>query len=245
MYSTRSRALGPLWVRACISVLSCSYRYLCVGMASATLEPRSVFISLDHVVFANSVLLRLFVLVTLCPLCCLVGLDAVHSTSTSVLLQQRVTIPTSVFKELVSTQRERASASVMSPTAGTAPNAPFIEPVIVKVWNLSVCFPSLHYCMLPQDLGKRVGGSLDRMAGGSSSTAGSGLFGKPATTTYVNSVSVFICVNGDNDRVALVMTGRFLPDAKRDEFNGNVSIIHCATALFTLSVFVSFYRPYD
>ena len=128
-----------------------------------------------------------------------------HSTATSVLLQQRITLPTPAFRDMVNSQRDRAAASVSSPTQprAAAPPAPpsqppqpaagYVDPVTVR------------------DPAKRVPPRT-----GSLSDA------RVPTTTYVNSVSVFVATNPDNDRVALMMCGRFLPDSKKasDEYNG-------------------------
>jgi hypothetical protein len=84
-------------------------------------------------------------------------------------------------------------------------------------------------------LARRVGSVLDRMTGAPSGRRASttaapgaaapapaaGLFAaKPVA--YVNSLAVTVTVNASNDRVALVFAGRFLPDAKKDEFHGRV-----------------------
>jgi hypothetical protein len=69
------------------------------------------------------------------------------------------------------------------------------------------------------DVAGKVSAALSRMGAPSTPTSG-GVFGK-STVTYVNSVSVFVGVSPDGDRVAMVMTTRFFPDAKKvDEFNG-------------------------
>ena len=119
--------------------------------------------------------------------------------------KRRITLPTPAFRDMVNSQRDRAAASVSSPTQprAAAPPAPpsqppqpaagYVDPVTVR------------------DPAKRVPPRT-----GSLSDA------RVPTTTYVNSVSVFVATNPDNDRVALMMCGRFLPDSKKasDEYNG-------------------------
>jgi hypothetical protein len=111
-----------------------------------------------------------------------VHLDAVHSTSTSVLLQQVVNMPTPAFKAMVQRQRERIVPAVQPGASG------LIDPVCVSP------LAPLH----DVDFGAT----------------------KHAMSQYVNSLSVFVSVNPDGDRVALIMCGRFTPDPKREEFNG-------------------------
>lgn len=110
-----------------------------------------------------------------------VDLDAVHSTSTSVLLQQVVNMPTAAFKAMMQRQKERISPSSQPGTSG------LIDPVCVHP---------------PEALDADVGVHRSPMV------------------QYVNSLSVFVSINPDGDRVALVMCGRFTPDTKREEFNG-------------------------
>jgi hypothetical protein len=86
---------------------------------------------------------------------------------------------------------------------------------------------------------RKVSSALDRMtpagrrpsttpgaagAAGAASTpaASSSSFFKPSTVTYVNSLAVTVTVNDSNDRVALLLAGRFMPDPKKDDFHGRL-----------------------
>lgn len=138
------------------------------------------------------------------------GLDGVANTKNSVLLEQRVTMLQSTFKE-------HGLANSSAPSTGGS-----VAPIPVK------------------GLVRKVSSALDRMtpagrrpsttpgaagaAGAASAPAASSSssFFKPSTVTYVNSLAVTVTVNDSNDRVALLLAGRFMPDPKKDDFHGRL-----------------------
>lgn len=108
-------------------------------------------------------------------------------------------MPAAAFKELMSTLKERAPPAWSPSSSAPAPTSLPAEPVFVR------------------DSIERVGKPLDRLAKMSASASSTPM--RASMITYVNSVSVFVGLNPDNDRVALVLSGRFMPKGT-DEFNG-------------------------